>query len=167
MASEIYLQMPADFGDFRGAAPGTPLLALLKFGSEARALRDLHLQMVIYAKMQGTGGFVPDYMVGLLAYPDPAPVAKHSADRLAEVGFAEITEGGYYVAAAESWPPLLRTGTRDPIPDSIRKQVYERDGYRCTSCGAEDDLTLDHIVPWSRCGPDTVKNLQVLCASLQ
>ena len=120
--------------------------------------------MVIYAKMQGKGGFVPDYMVGLLAYPDPAPVAKRSADRLAEVGFAEITEGGYYVAAAEGGHHccVLELATRSRIRFANRSTNATATAAPHAGPGMTGAL---HIIPWCRCGPDTVKNLQVLCAS--
>jgi hypothetical protein len=52
---------------------------------------------------------------------------------------------------------------RPPIHAGIRAAVMERDGCRCVECGCRNDLTLDHIVPWSRGGPDTVDNLRVLC----
>lgn len=52
---------------------------------------------------------------------------------------------------------------RDPIPDALRAAVYERDGYACLRCGCADDLTLDHIFPWSKGGPDSYHNLQTLC----
>lgn len=55
--------------------------------------------------------------------------------------------------------------TRQPIPPAVRRVVYDRDGHRCLRCGSTEHLSLDHIVPWSRCGPDTVGNLQTLCRS--
>jgi len=56
--------------------------------------------------------------------------------------------------------PIYR---REPILDALRARVYERDGHACVRCGATDDLTLDHIYPWSKGGPDTYENLRVLC----
>lgn len=54
---------------------------------------------------------------------------------------------------------------RPLIPDAVRSAVYERDGNACVQCTTTDDLTLDHIYPWSLGGPDTVENLRVLCRS--
>lgn len=53
--------------------------------------------------------------------------------------------------------------SRPEIPQLVRDAVFARDGYQCVTCGALDDLTLDHIHPWSLGGPDTVENLRVLC----
>jgi hypothetical protein len=58
-----------------------------------------------------------------------------------------------------------RDGSRAPIPAEVRTVVMDRDGKTCVLCSTTDDLTLDHIVPWSHGGPDTVGNLRVLCRS--
>ena len=49
------------------------------------------------------------------------------------------------------------------IPDVVKALVYARDNFACQKCGATENLTLDHIHPWSKGGPDTVENLRVLC----
>lgn len=52
--------------------------------------------------------------------------------------------------------------SREPISKKLRKAVYERDHYRCVECGATDHLSLDHIIPWSLGGEDTMENLQTM-----
>jgi|JI9StandDraft_1071089.scaffolds.fasta_scaffold550265_2 hypothetical protein len=54
---------------------------------------------------------------------------------------------------------------RPPIPRAVRIEVFERDGWACISCDTTDDLTLDHIYPWSLGGSDDQENLQTLCRS--
>lgn len=54
---------------------------------------------------------------------------------------------------------------RAAIPKWLRTAVYDRDGHACVQCGATEDLTLDHIHPWSLGGSDTYENLRVLCRS--
>jgi len=49
------------------------------------------------------------------------------------------------------------------IPDDVRREVWQRDGGKCVQCGAQDYLEFDHIIPRSRGGASTVKNLQILC----
>jgi len=54
----------------------------------------------------------------------------------------------------------------DPVPDSLRYEVLRRGGGRCALCGATKNdrpLHVDHIIPRSRGGRNTVDNLQVLC----
>lgn len=52
---------------------------------------------------------------------------------------------------------------RAAIPADVRAFVFDRDEHACRRCGATEDLTLDHIHPWSIGGPDTADNSQVLC----
>lgn len=61
----------------------------------------------------------------------------------------------------ENWESVRPT--RAPIPDDVRLTVYERDDYRCAHCGTAEDLSIDHIRPWSKGGTDDVENLQTLC----
>jgi hypothetical protein len=56
-------------------------------------------------------------------------------------------------------------GVMKPISNKLRKMVYERDHCRCVTCGATDHLSLDHIIPWSLGGEDTMENLQTMCRS--
>ena len=48
----------------------------------------------------------------------------------------------------------------------FRHKVFSRDGYRCVECGASNKdvrLEVDHIVPVSKGGLDSLDNLQTLC----
>jgi 5-methylcytosine-specific restriction endonuclease McrA len=45
------------------------------------------------------------------------------------------------------------------------REVLERDGWRCQSCGRMDDLQVHHIRPRSRQGDDAEENLIALCAT--
>ena len=58
-----------------------------------------------------------------------------------------------------------REQRRPNIPKDVRREVYLRDGFECLICGSSDRLTLDHIVPFSAGGADTVDNLRTLCHS--
>jgi hypothetical protein len=49
------------------------------------------------------------------------------------------------------------------IPEKLRNEIYERDGYRCVKCGNTDNLQVDHIVPFSKGGKTEKSNLQTLC----
>lgn len=166
MPSELYVQVPAKYGDFTRAAPGTPLCRLLKYGPAAPAMLQMHLQMVLYLRDQQVfDGIISDGAAYYLALPAPLRTAKRYVRQLAEVGFIEPRDGGnYFVPAAVEWP-VVRVGTRDAIRPAVRKRVHERDGWRCVRCGSTDNLTIDHIIPWSLNGPDKEENLQTLCGS--
>jgi hypothetical protein len=56
-----------------------------------------------------------------------------------------------------------RNRQRMPIPTHVKREVWQRDQGHCVSCGSNENLEYDHIIPWSRGGADTVRNLQLLC----
>jgi len=89
--------------------------------------------------------------------------------RLVAAGMWKPVEGGWQMVPVPiPFKPLYRfrpVYRRDPIPAHLRDAVMERDGHACVLCGATEDLTLDHIRPWSLGGPDTYSNLRVLCRS--
>jgi 5-methylcytosine-specific restriction endonuclease McrA len=49
------------------------------------------------------------------------------------------------------------------IPDELRLYVLKRDSYRCVKCGSQSYLEIDYIIPRSRGGATSARNLQVLC----
>ena len=58
---------------------------------------------------------------------------------------------------------------RRPISTHLRYEVFRRDGHRCVDCGASahDDpfvrLEVDHRIPVSKGGSNSLDNLQTLC----
>lgn len=50
------------------------------------------------------------------------------------------------------------------IPNSTRRAVYARDGYRCALCDSTKYLQIHHYCPRSLGGNDTPHNLITLCA---
>lgn len=52
---------------------------------------------------------------------------------------------------------------RQPIPDDVKILVWQRDGGRCVECGSQQNLEYDHIIPLSKGGSNTARNLQLLC----
>ena len=69
-----------------------------------------------------------------------------------------------YIEFETSPAPLPYEQTRrSPIPEAIRSEVWRRDGGCCVHCGSKENLQFDHIIPISRGGATSVKNLQLLC----
>ncbi len=52
---------------------------------------------------------------------------------------------------------------RPRIPESVRVEVWRRDGGKCARCGSREKLEYDHIVPISRGGSNTARNIELLC----
>jgi 5-methylcytosine-specific restriction endonuclease McrA len=44
-----------------------------------------------------------------------------------------------------------------------KHNIFRRDGHKCGYCGSKRELTLDHILPKSRGGGNTWKNLITCC----
>lgn len=65
-------------------------------------------------------------------------------------------------------PPKKLFGGRAGISLRLRYEVFVRDHFRCKQCGrdAADGIKLevDHVVPHSLGGDDSISNLQTLCA---
>jgi hypothetical protein len=55
------------------------------------------------------------------------------------------------------------TTKRKPIPERVRISVWRRDEGKCVQCGSNELLEYDHIIPVSKGGSNTVRNIQLLC----
>ena len=52
---------------------------------------------------------------------------------------------------------------RPSIPQNIKDKVWNRDGGKCVQCGSNENIEFDHIIPFSKGGSSTYRNLQILC----
>jgi hypothetical protein len=53
---------------------------------------------------------------------------------------------------------------RTQLPEEVRIFVWRRDEGKCVLCGSNEDLEFDHIIPFSKGGSNTERNIQLLCA---
>lgn len=92
--------------------------------------------------------------------------AKRLHYRAAKEMSPNLTESVFLRAEAElrasAYGRVLDGRGRRAVPTPVRRAVMGRDRV-CQHCGTTEDLTLDHIIPYSLGGPDTEENLQVLC----
>ena len=49
------------------------------------------------------------------------------------------------------------------ISQSTKDDVWNRDDGKCVECGSKEDLEFDHIIPHSKGGANTYRNIQLLC----
>ncbi len=49
------------------------------------------------------------------------------------------------------------------VPSSIKVAVWRRDNGKCIQCGSREKLEYDHIIPISKGGSNTERNVQLLC----
>lgn len=49
------------------------------------------------------------------------------------------------------------------IPKHVQREVWRRDRGRCVECETKELLEFDHIIPFSKGGSNTARNIQLLC----
>lgn len=49
------------------------------------------------------------------------------------------------------------------IPKHVQREVWRRDRGRCVECESKEKLEFDHIIPFSKGGSNTARNIQLLC----
>lgn len=53
--------------------------------------------------------------------------------------------------------------SRMAISSQVRREVWRRDGGVCVKCGSRRNLEYDHIIPVSKGGSNTARNIELLC----
>lgn len=66
------------------------------------------------------------------------------------------------VEAFERFEKALKS-KREPIPEDVKMFVWRRDEGKCVKCGSQMNLEFDHIIPLSKGGSNTERNIQLLC----
>ncbi|HET9125049.1 MAG TPA: HNH endonuclease signature motif containing protein [Solirubrobacteraceae bacterium] len=72
-------------------------------------------------------------------------------------------------AAIPAAVPAARRGTPDDprrrrsIPERVRHEVWRRDEACCVDCGSRERLEFDHIIPISKGGSNTARNIELRC----
>lgn len=98
---------------------------------------------------------------------EPEPVRDPSAEALAIKHYVLRRDRNYErmkreVDALENMEKLERT-PREPIAESVRLFVWQRDKGQCVKCGSNQKLEFDHIIPVVSGGSSTERNIQLLC----
>jgi hypothetical protein len=52
---------------------------------------------------------------------------------------------------------------RETIPQHVKDKVWQRDNGMCVVCSSKEKLEFDHIIPFSKGGSSSYRNLQLLC----
>jgi len=65
--------------------------------------------------------------------------------------------------AQELYGNIPADDDRKPIPDEVKMFVWNRDNGKCVKCGSKESLEYDHIIPISKGGSNTERNIQLLC----
>ena len=70
----------------------------------------------------------------------------------------------YRYLIAPTGKVMVRDGSRR-IPETVKNAVWNRDNGCCVYCGSNINIEYDHIIPFSKGGSNTYKNIQILCQS--
>lgn len=57
----------------------------------------------------------------------------------------------------------INENIRASIPESVKRKVWRRDEGKCVNCGSREKLEFDHIIPVSKGGSNTERNIELLC----
>ena len=97
--------------------------------------------------------------------PDTLPAHSRATDDRPPPLTADDLHWRRFLTDEVAFPEVPDHHREKAVSPAVRKEVMERDAYRCQRCGGYRDLHLDHIVPESRGGGSTPANLRVLCAA--
>lgn len=83
----------------------------------------------------------------------------------AQMVLEDLGELGVEVSISEEGSATSERLRRKPVPERVRHEVWRRDQGGCVDCGSRERLEFDHIVPISRGGANTARNLELRCES--
>ncbi len=69
----------------------------------------------------------------------------------------------HFVTLIAETEPKVMTYEREPIPRAVQQEVWRRDAGRCVQCQSQERLEYDHMIPVSKGGSNTARNIQLLC----
>jgi hypothetical protein len=114
--------------------------------------------------------YIEAYKWASLATAQGMDYAKKLRDVLSSLMTPSQFEEGQRLASIEALKiqnPVSHTlqeqQARAAIPSEVRREVWRRDGGACVKCGSRRNLEYDHIVPVSKGGSNTARNIELLC----
>lgn len=93
----------------------------------------------------------------------PQAIAERVAQREAVRLKVALEERGARAKIVEGAARRRNGSGREPISAAVRREVWRRDGGQCVDCGSRERLEYDHIVPVSRGGAHTARNIELRC----
>lgn len=66
-------------------------------------------------------------------------------------------------SASHVWRPSVKESQKRVIPLPIKRKVFALDNFECVYCGFNMNLTIDHFIPYTRGGDNSIKNYVTAC----
>jgi hypothetical protein len=124
-------------------------------------VRASHSLPKLHSLLKGLGYFdQPDHVLDRAVHIQPEPVAINVSERVA-IGLKKLIEsaGGRAEIRGASDVQFRRPA----ISADTRREVWRRDEGQCVRCGSRESLEFHHIIPLSRGGSNTTRNIELLC----
>ena len=104
----------------------------------------------------------PESLAAVLVIPKNS--CRKSIRHLEKYGLVRVTQNrrSFIEICTDLSTPFRCSKFRPPIPQKTRDEVLSRGS--CVLCGSTSNLTVDHIVAYSRGGAHNISNFQCLCA---
>lgn len=109
---------------------------------------------VVAVCADGTPKLLPNLLELVRVYTHARSSSKRITFELAADTFQTIFPAG--VGGEQS-------NGRPAIPAAVRREVWRRDEGKCARCGSRENLEYDHIIPVSKGGGNTARNIELLC----
>ncbi len=130
--------------------------------------KDISEILLRLAKTQGisidldAANLLAEYCNGLPAQAITILKRVHKSAQVYENGKITLIVSKYALAGLDH-NETNTSRERQPIPDEVKRFVWQRDKGRCIICGSQEKLEFDHIIPISEGGSNTARNIQLLC----
>jgi len=77
--------------------------------------------------------------------------------------YSHKRRAGFRKLRGENSPDTPEREHTRHISSHVKREVWRRDRGMCVQCGSREHIEYDHIIPYSKGGSNTARNIQLLC----